>query len=228
MHSRRRWVLSFGGCNCNRSSTKLKMDYKKPGELRVPKTSLDSTLISPDRSGSFSRGSFSLESPQPVTPTYDTRRKLSIIGKTSPFSTCIPAIELSSSQSLEVVDLDPSFGSGHSQHHHPRLVRTSSHQSPRMGRKDYSGDNDHPGGRRRSRHHLSINMSDFVSRPQSFDGTIPGLQVTGGGPNSRSMLLLPQGNPLGRRRSFIHQVDVEQENKNKIESFFTNQPTYPV
>jgi hypothetical protein len=79
------------------------MEFKKPGELRVPKNSIDSALISPsfpDRAAGF-RNSCSLEapgSPQAMTPTYDTRRKLSIIGKTSPFSTCIPAIELSSTQ----------------------------------------------------------------------------------------------------------------------------------
>ena len=196
------------------------MDFKSPVDLRIQKSPMDSGLPSPngpDRSNTLRGGSFSLEapgSPQAMTPTHDNRRKLSIIGKTSPFSTCIPAIELSSTQSFEVADLDPLIN--HSQQgHHSRLVRTSSHQSPRTNRKDFGGcEAEYPGGRRRSRHHLSINMTDFVSRPQSFDGTTisaiagPSL-VPNPSLNSRfgcSMLLLPQGNPLGRRKSFIHQV----------------------
>jgi hypothetical protein len=54
-------------------------------------------------------------------------------------------------------------------------------------------------------------MTDFVNRPQSFDGG-SGLQSSGASLNSRfgcSMLLLPQGNPLGRRKSFIHQVETK-------------------
>ena len=193
------------------------MDFKSPVDLRIQKSPMDSGLPSPngpDRSNTLRGGSFSLEapgSPQAMTPTHDNRRKLSIIGKTSTFSTIgIPSIELSSTQSLEVVDLDPPFN--HTQpSHHPRLVRTSSHQSPRLNRKDFGGDNEYHSGRRRSRHHLSINITDFVSRPQSFDGGLmmPASLVTNASMNSRlgcSMLLLPQGNPLGRRKSFIHQV----------------------
>ena len=122
-----------------------------------------STSNKPDKSGSFKGGSCSLEapgSPQAINPTHDMRRKLSIIGKTSPFSTCIPAIELSSTQSLEVVDVDLTFTTNfNSPHpHHQRLVRTSSHQSPRMGRKDLSvgGENEYSGYNSGRRHGLLL------------------------------------------------------------------------
>jgi hypothetical protein len=98
-----------------------------------------------------------------------------------------------------------------------------------MNRKDFGGlEAEYHSGRRRSRHHLSINMSDFVSRPQSFDGTTSSVVPASGlGPslsmNSRigcSMLLLPQGNPLGVSVIHLFLSSTLTGVQNKLERFF--------